>query len=157
VASAREEVERLERQNAKLARSLAVLTANESFDINVFEREARPVQQQLTAARTALNDEKFARSREDAWDRPSTNISETRNLADAWPNLGEEERKILIDYWGLRRADHRRAGARQASCEHQVRRGGAPDGPQRPQVLRARPSGVHRRGQLLQDRSVGFH
>jgi hypothetical protein len=100
VASAREEVERLERQNSKLARTLAVLTADENFDSKAFEKEARAVQQQLTAARTELKDaEKFARSHEDAWDRLSTIISETRNLADAWPGLGEEERKILLDYW----------------------------------------------------------
>jgi DNA invertase Pin-like site-specific DNA recombinase len=100
VASAKAEVVRLERQNDTIARSLAVLSADENFDIEAFEKEARPVQQKLTAARTALKDaEKFARSRENAWDRLSTIISETRNLAEAWPNLGEEERKILLDYW----------------------------------------------------------
>jgi hypothetical protein len=65
-----------------------------------FEKEARPIQQQLAAARTALKDaEKFAPSREDAWGRLSTIISDTRDLADAWPSLGEEEGTILLDYW----------------------------------------------------------
>jgi predicted metal-dependent hydrolase len=55
----------------------------------------------------------------------STVISETRNLADAWPSLGEEERKILLDYWvydvqiivepvpGKRRANTKTAAARE--------------------------------------------
>ena len=49
------------------------------------------------------------------------------------------------------------ADPRQASREHQVGRGGAPHGAERREVLRARPSGVHRRRQLLRHRRVGFH
>lgn len=100
VTAAREEVVRLERQNKQLARSLAVLSANDDFDIAEFEKEARPVQQQLAAARVQRKDaEKFAGSREEAWERLSAIIDETNNLGEAWPTLTEEERKVLLDYW----------------------------------------------------------
>jgi DNA invertase Pin-like site-specific DNA recombinase len=100
LASAREDVQRLERQNGRIAQSLAVLSANDDFDIDAFEKEAKMVQKQLADARSRLGDaETFARSREDAWERLSAIIDETRNLGDAWPKLSDEEKKVLLDYW----------------------------------------------------------
>lgn len=100
VAAATADVEKLERQNKKLAQTLAVLSANADFDIAEFENQVKPVQQKLAAARTALKDaEKFAASREEAWERLSSVINETRNLAEAWPTLDETGRKALLDYW----------------------------------------------------------
>jgi DNA invertase Pin-like site-specific DNA recombinase/predicted component of type VI protein secretion system len=100
VAAANAEVESLDRQNKKLAQTLAILSANEDFDIAEFEKQVKPVQQKLAAARTALKDaEKFASSREEAWERIASVIDETRNLAEAWPTLDETGRKALLDYW----------------------------------------------------------
>ena len=100
VATAEEELVTLERQNKKLAQTLRVLSANEDFDITEFEAQAKPVQQKVAAARAALRDaEKFAASREAAWERVASIIDETRNLAEAWPTLGEPGRKALLDYW----------------------------------------------------------
>jgi hypothetical protein len=79
------------------------------------------------------------------------------SVRSTWPNLGEEERKILLDYSvydveiivepvpGKLRANTKSAAVVLRTA------------PNDPKLLRARPSGVHRRRQFLQDRRFGFH
>jgi hypothetical protein len=58
------EVESLQRQNKKLTHTLAVLSANDDFDIAEFEKQVKPVQQKLAAARTGLKMRKSSPPRE---------------------------------------------------------------------------------------------
>jgi hypothetical protein len=101
VAAAGEEVKRLERENTELARSSA-LSAKEGFEHfeQIFRQEIKPLQQQLAVARSTLaKAQRFADSREAICNEVSEIIHETRNVAQAWPNLSVEKRKALLDYW----------------------------------------------------------
>lgn len=44
---------------------------------------------------------KFAASREEAWERVSSIIDETRILVEAWPTLDEAGRKALLEFASL--------------------------------------------------------
>ena len=100
VEQARLVVRELENQETRLAETLLELTKSEDYDASKFLGPVRAVQQRLSTALRELDDaEQFAQSREDAWHELAGIIHETRNLADAWPNLTPEERKTLLDYW----------------------------------------------------------
>ncbi|AHG89847.1 Recombinase [Gemmatirosa kalamazoonensis] len=100
VTAARASLEQLTAKQKDLARAVAKLAGQEGFDDNPLLGELDVVRRRIQSAREELaRAERFAQSRENAWERLCGIIHETRNIAAAWAKSGPEERKILLDYW----------------------------------------------------------
>ena len=105
VALAEEEVAQRENAYKRLSRMAAKLAASTSIDEADDGEDA--LLEQLTAAKQQLHASKerlvealeFVKSRESAWEKLSSIIHESRNLAAAWETASPEERTVLLDYW----------------------------------------------------------
>jgi hypothetical protein len=124
VARAKQDVEQREIALRRLARMAAAAADGVEDDANddALVEQLKSAKHSVKAAKSAVvAAEVFARSAENAWERLSDIIHETRNIAAAWMKIGPEERKILLDYWvldilivvqpvpGKRRANHKTA------------------------------------------------
>ena len=74
--------------------------SSEGLGDNPLLGELDVVRRRIQSAREDLaRAERFAQSRENAWERLCGIIHETRNIAAASAKSGPEKRKILLDYW----------------------------------------------------------
>jgi hypothetical protein len=104
VTLAEQEVTQRESAYKRLAAVVADVAARDTVDTadgdDPLVQKLTQARQQLRASRKQLEEARsFAKSRENAWERLSGIIHESRNLAAAWETAGPEERKILLDYW----------------------------------------------------------
>ena len=101
VAVAEARVDSLSAEYRRVVR-LATAAGERGLDEEAFFDELQRIQQMMAAARRELEEaQEFARSRQLAWDRLTSVIDETRNLAATWDKVGLEERRVLLDWWVL--------------------------------------------------------
>lgn len=88
VATAEARVDSLSAEYRKVVR-LATTAGERGLDEEAFFEELQRIQQKMAAARRELDEaQAFARSRQMAWDRLTSAIDETRNLAGTWEKVG---------------------------------------------------------------------
>jgi hypothetical protein len=101
VAHAKASVAQCEREYKRAVKISVAITGAEDGD-EVLVEAAKTARRALEEAKNQLAEaEKFSRSKEDAWERVSAIIHETRNLAAAWKKASPQQRKVLLDYWVL--------------------------------------------------------
>ncbi|ODT04187.1 MAG: hypothetical protein ABS52_05920 [Gemmatimonadetes bacterium SCN 70-22] len=122
VARAEQELAQREAAYKRLAHMAAAVASDDDDGDDALVERLKAAKQQVGASKAQLAEaQRFAQSRQSAWDRLSSIIHESRNLADAWETAGPEERTILLDYWvadvlivvepvpGMKRANHKTA------------------------------------------------
>ena len=104
IEQARARLSESERKYKSLARTVSRLAegTGDPSDDDALITELKAAKRQVATAEGAVREaERFAHSHEDAWQRLSGIIHETRNIGQVWDRCSPEDRAALFDYWAL--------------------------------------------------------